>query len=195
MNMTGSACPRLSVRAALRTNMARPGFVRLPAEVVACGCVTLILLSGCAAAFSELPAERRDETCAFLSHRAQQGDFLACSLAAQRAVAKQAGFSDPVSPRFGVTAEVIYSEDGTPVRVAALHSDVPGENGDAVTGCYRSALSSSAIPGTGVKVRVPIRFRFDTLGQEAPAAGLGREARRGGEPFAGCLVDVVGDAP
>ncbi len=152
-----------------------------------------VLLSGCAAAFSELPADQRKETCAFLSHRALQGDFLACSLAAQRAAARQAEFSDAVAPRFFVTAEVVYAPDGLPVGLGRLDSDVPGEDSDSVTGCYRSALLSSAVPGSGRQMRVPIRFRFDRLGEKAPAAGIGREERGAEETFSGCEIDVFGE--
>jgi len=162
-------------------------------------CVALLAAAfaacGCAAAFTELPAERREETCAFLSHRARQGDFVACALAAQRVAVKQAGFSDLVGPRFQVTAEVVYGEDGAPVRVARLDSNVPGQDRDSVTECYRSALLSSAVPPTGTKVRVPIRFRFDALGTVPPAAGPERAVLPVDAGFAGCVVDVLEEGP
>jgi len=159
-------------------------------EVLLGGSLVLLLCSGCAAAFSELAQEQRAETCAFLSHRAKQGDFLACSLAAQRGAARQADFSDPVAPRFNVTAEVVYRDDGVPLRVARIDSDVSGDDREAVVGCYRSALLSSIVPGTGRKVAVPVRFLFDTLGPGAPAAGLPRSEAAAGEAFVGCEIRV-----
>ncbi len=118
---------------------------------------------GCATSLAKLVPEQRQEICQFLSARTQQGDFLGCFLAAQRAAASRADYGRAIHPEVSVDVTMVYDRYGYPTAMRGLTTSLPQDVAPPVLACFRDALMGAALPPQDSAVRVPITMVLDAL--------------------------------
>ncbi len=139
--------------------------------------VLFFLVAGCATALHKLPPDESKTICGFLAQRAQQGDFLGCYLAAQRAAAQAPEYGRPINPAVTVDAVVTWDKYGGISRVDDLTTSLPDEVATPPLNCFRDALGSTRLPPPAKAVKVPVRIRVDG-GEPAPSKDVSSRSAR-----------------
>jgi hypothetical protein len=123
--------------------------------------VTLFTLAGCATPLHRLPSNDSKAICGFLAQRAQQGDYLGCYLAAQRAAAKDPYYGRLINPEVLVEAVVVWDKYGGVKRISDLTTSLPASVSKPPLACFRDALGATRLPPPGRSVKVPITISVD----------------------------------
>ncbi len=123
----------------------------------------LVMPLACAAPLAKLVPEQRQEICQFLSARTQQGDFLGCFLAAQRAAAGRADYGRAIHPEVTVDVTVVYDRYGYPSTLRGLTTSLPAAVAPPVLACFRDALMGASLPPQSRAIKVPVTVVVDGL--------------------------------
>ena len=119
------------------------------------------LLFACATPLHKLPPDEATAICGFLKQRAQQGDFLGCYLAAQRAASSAPKYGRPINPVVTVDVVMTWDRHGSPTRLSGLSTSLPAEVSPPPLNCVRDALRGTQVPPPGQLIKVPVRFLLD----------------------------------
>lgn len=138
------------------------------------------LLTACATPLHQLPPDEATAICQFLKQRAQQGDFLGCYLAAQRAASAAPKYGRPINPAVTVDAVMTWDRYGSPTGLSGLTTSLPNDISEPPLNCFRDALRGTQVPPPGKHIRVPVRFVLDGW-EPVPSLGVPTESGR-------CLV-------